>query len=138
MKTIDSIKNAFKQGQRVEAIQACAQLCAAEPTNLEPKRLLALMHVVLGNFAEAKVGYQAVLALRPNDGDALFNLAVCERELQHLDAAVEVYTTYTKAQPNAIEGWVNLAECHQQLGQYQQAIAAAERAIKITPTSFRP
>jgi Flp pilus assembly protein TadD len=53
MKTIDSIKNAFKQGQRSEAIQACAQLCAAEPTNLEPKRLLALMYVVLGNFADA-------------------------------------------------------------------------------------
>jgi type II protein arginine methyltransferase len=96
------------------------------------------MYVVLGNFAEAKTGYQAVLALRPNDGDALFNLAVCERELQHLDAAVEVYTLYTKAQPNEIEGWVNLAECHQQLGQYQQAIAAADRAIKITPTLFRP
>ena len=96
------------------------------------------MYVVLGNFADAKVGYQAVLAIRPNDGDALFNLAVCERELQHLDAAIEVYTTYTKAQPNAIEGWVNLAECHQQLGQHQQAIAAAERAIKIAPTSFRP
>ena len=138
MKTIDSIKNAFKQGQRSEAIQACAQLCAAEPNNLEPKRLLALMHVVLGNFVEAKVGYQAVLALRPNDGDALFNLAVCERELQHLEAAIEVYTTYTKAHPNEIEGWVNLAECHQQLGQYQQAIAATERAIKITPTLFRP
>jgi tetratricopeptide (TPR) repeat protein len=138
MKTIDSIKNAFKQGQRSEAIQACAQLCAAEPTNLEPKRLLALMYVVLGNFAEAKVGYQALLALRQNDSDALFNLAVCERELQHLDAAIEAYTIYTKAHPNAIEGWVNLAECHQQLGQYPQAIAAAERAIKITPTSFRP
>ena len=138
MKTIDSIKNAFKQGQRSEAIQACAQLCAAEPNNLEPKRLLALMYVVLGNFAEAKVGYQAVLALRPNDGDALFNLAVCERELQHLEAAIEVYTTYTKAHPNEIEGWVNLAECHQQLGQYQQALAATERAIKITPTLFRP
>jgi len=138
MKTIDSIKAAFKQGQRSEAIQACAQLCAAEPTNLEPKRLLALMYVVLGNFAEAKVGYQAVLNLRPHDGDALFNLAVCERELQQLDAAIETYTTYTKAHPNAIEGWVNLAECQQQLGQYQQAIATAERAIKISPTSFRP
>lgn len=138
MKTIDSIKNAFKQGQRAEAIQACAALCATDPSNLEPKRLLALMYVVLGDFAEAKVGYQAVLALRPNDGDALFNLAVCERELQHLDAAIEAYTTYTKAHPNAIEGWVNLAECHQQLGQYQQAIAAAERAIQITPTLFRP
>jgi len=79
-----------------------------------------------------------VLALRPNDGDALFNLAVCERELQHLDAAVEAYITYTKAHPNEIEGWVNLAECHQQLGQYQEAITAAERAIKITPTLFRP
>jgi tetratricopeptide (TPR) repeat protein len=65
-------------------------------------------------------------------------LAVCERELQHLDAAVEVYTLYTKAHPNEIEGWVNLAECHQQLGQYQQATAAADRAIKITPTLFRP
>jgi len=138
MKTIDSIKNAFKQGQRAEAIEACTALCATEPSNLEPKRLLALMYVVLGNFAAAKVGYQSVLALRPNDGDALFNLAVCERELQHLDAAVEVYTTYTKTHPTAIEGWVNLAECQQQLGQYQQAIAAAERAIKITPTSFRP
>ena len=138
MKTIDSIKAAFKQGQRSEALQACAALCAAEPASLEPKRLLALMYVVLGNFAEAKAGYQAVLASRPNDGDALFNLAVCERELQHLDAAVTVYTTYTKAHPKAIEGWVNLAECHQQLGQHQQAIASAERAIKITPTSFRP
>jgi len=138
MKTIDSIKNAFKQGHRSEAIQACSQLCVTEPNNLEPKRLLALMYVVLGNFAEAKTGYQAVLALRPNDGDALFNLAVCEREMQHLDEAVEAYTTYTKAHPNAIEGWVNLAECHQQLGQYQQAITAAERAIKIAPTSFRP
>jgi type II protein arginine methyltransferase len=138
MKTIDSIKAAFKQGQRSEALEACVQLCAAEPANLEPKRLFALLHVVLGNFSEAKTGYQAVLALRPNDSDALFNLAVCERELHRLDAAIEIYTTYTKAHPNAIEGWVNLAECHQQLGQYQQAIAAAERAIKITPTSFRP
>ena len=138
MKTIDSIKAAFKQGQRSEAIQACATLCAAEPANLEPKRLLALLYVVLGNFSEAKIGYQAVLALRPNDSDALFNLAVCERELHHFDAAIEIYTTYTKAHPNAVEGWVNLAECHQQLGQFQPAIAAAERAIKLTPTSFRP
>ncbi|MEI7567892.1 MAG: tetratricopeptide repeat protein [Alcaligenaceae bacterium] len=138
MKTIDSIKAAFKQGQRSEALQACVQLCAAEPANLEPKRLLALLYVVLGNFSEAKTGYHAVLALRPNDSDALFNLAVCERELHHLDAAIEIYTTYTKAHPNAVEGWVNLAECHQQLDQYQQAIVTAERAIKLTPTSFRP
>ena len=138
MKTIDSIKTAFKQGQRSEALQACAQLCATEPANLEPKRLFALLHVVLGNFSEAKTGYQAVLALRPNDSDALFNLAVCERELHRLDSAIEIYTTYTKAHPNAVEGWVNLAECHQQLGQCPQAIAAAERAIKIAPTSFRP
>ncbi len=138
MKTIDSIKAAFKQGQRSEALQACAQLCATEPANLEPKRLFALLHVVLGNFSEAKTGYLAVLALRPNDSDALFNLAVCERELRRLDSAIEIYTTYTKAHPNAVEGWVNLAECHQQLGQCPQAIAAAERAIKIAPTSFRP
>ncbi|MEI6838652.1 MAG: tetratricopeptide repeat protein, partial [Alcaligenaceae bacterium] len=85
MKTIDSIKAAFKQGQRSEALEACVQLCAAEPANLEPKRLFALLHVVLGNFSEAKTGYQAVLALRPNDSDALFNLAVCERELHRLD-----------------------------------------------------
>ncbi|QID18604.1 tetratricopeptide repeat protein [Nitrogeniibacter mangrovi] len=133
MHNIDDIKALFRAGRHAEALQACEQLCAAQPANTDLKRLCATMHGMTGRFDASARMLREVLEQAPDDMDALFNLAVCEREQRRFAEARTCYLRYTERLPKAWEGWLNLAECQVLLGEANAALTSVERAIQYNP-----
>ncbi|MEO8341550.1 MAG: tetratricopeptide repeat protein, partial [Nitrospirota bacterium] len=135
MPNIEQIKAIFRQGLHSEALKQCEKLCLADPHNIELKRLYALMHGMMGNYKASASSLKAILDHDGNDADALFNLAVCEREQLNFKEAEVRYLHYTKKFPNQVEGWVNLAECQFQLHDFPESVRSAKSALALNSAS---
>jgi predicted Zn-dependent protease len=112
---MEALKKKFRDGRRAEAITECEAMCRQRPADRALKRLCAMMHAVVQNHARA---LELLVELRDpanEDADLLFNIAVCERELGHLDDAARYFEIYTTRFPDHPEGWSSLAECRLQL-----------------------
>ena len=131
---MEALKTKFREGRRAEAIAECEALCRQRPADRALKRLCAMMHAVVQNHARA---LELLLELRDpasEDADLLFNIGVCERELNHLEDAAHFFDIYTARFPDHPEGWTSLAECRLQLKQHRDAIALTDRAIALAPS----
>jgi tetratricopeptide (TPR) repeat protein len=133
MRKIDEIKTKFKSGYQAEAIRECEVLCRLDPKNIEPKKLSALMHGLMGNFKASSSALKEVLRLNSNDGDALFNLGVSEREQKNFKEAEYYYLLYTGKFPANWDGWNNLAECQFQSGNFDESLRSVSAALKLNP-----
>lgn len=65
------------------------------------------------------------------DAELLFNIGICERELQDFEAARAMFGTYTQRFPGDAGGWAGLAEAAFGLDDFQAGSHAAERAISL-------
>lgn len=135
MPDIEQLKAIFRQGDRSEALKQCENLCLADPHNIEPKRLCALMHGMMGNYKASASWLKAILDHDGNDADALFNLGVCEREQLNIKEAEGHYLHYTKKFPKHVEGWVNLAECQFRLNDFPECLRSAKSALALNSAS---
>jgi tetratricopeptide (TPR) repeat protein len=128
---MEALKRKFREGRRAEAIMECEALCRAQPANRELKRLCALMHAAVRHHERA---LELLVQLRDDghdDADLLFNIAVCERELERTVEAARAFEAYTSKFPGHADGWAALAECRFQLGQFDQGLTLADRAIQL-------
>ncbi|MBG9390278.1 tetratricopeptide repeat protein [Caenimonas aquaedulcis] len=128
---LDPIKNQFREGRHAEAIAACEALCAREPSNRDARRLCATMHALTRNFARSLELLMQIRDPAREDPDILFNIGMCERELNHLDAAQQHFRTYTEKFPASADGWASWAECKFQLGEFTEGIRLADRALGL-------
>lgn len=132
MKTsIDAAKKKFKEGRHAEAIADCEALCRQEPANREATKLCAMMHGMVGSHGRALELLHQVRDPAKEDPDILFNLGLCERELKNFHGAEQCFRTYAEKFPNGPEGWASWAECKFQLGEFDEGIRLAERAVKL-------
>ena len=127
---MEALKRKFREGQRAQAIAECEALCRQQPGNTELKRLCALMHAVVLNHSRALGLLEQIRDPRREDPDILFNIAVCERELNRRTDAEAHFTIYTEKFPDHADGWASLAECKFQGGQFDAGVAMADRAIQ--------
>lgn len=132
---IEALKKKFRDGLKAEAIAECEALCLQQPQQPALRRLCAMMHALTGGHARALVLQLELLAHAPDDADLLFNIALCERELQDFAAAAARFEDYVQRFPSHPDGWASLAECRLRLGQAQAALAAADRALQLDPVS---
>ncbi len=137
MHDINEIKAAFRNGQHAEAIHACEQLCAQQPDHLELKKLYATLQGLVGNFSVSSSVLKEILATDESDGEVIFNIGVCERELHNYGDAQHYYGLYTQKFPKQWEGWVNLAECQFKLNALSNSLASVERAIALNPGAIQ-
>ena len=100
----------FTQDAAKPALQLAEQWVKAHPQDLAVRRALAGGHARSGNFAAARVAYENLLKLVPQDADALNNMA---NVLLHIkDPAALTYAEQALAKnpasPNVIDtlGWV--------------------------------
>jgi tetratricopeptide (TPR) repeat protein len=135
MQMIEEIKAKFRNGNQAEALQECEQLCRSQPANVALKKLFATMHGLAGNYQASAGVLREILAAHGDDADAIFNLAVCEREQRNFAAAQDCYALYTRKFPKQWEGWANLAECQFQLGELQASLKSADVALKLNPAA---
>jgi tetratricopeptide (TPR) repeat protein len=133
---IDALKKKFREGHHAEAIAECEALCRQDLVDHEIKRLCATMHGLVQNYGRA---LELLLQIRnpsQENADVLFNIGVCERELNHFKSAEQYFKIYTDTFPNSPDGWASLAECKFQLNEFDEGIRLTDRAIKLDPSSL--
>lgn len=133
---MEALKKKFREGRRAEAIAECEALCRQRPADAALKRLCALMHAVVQNHGRALELLLQIRDPRQEDPDILFNVAVCERELNRLDDAERHLRIYTEKFPDHADGWASLAECTFQRKRFDEAIGLTDRAIELDASSL--
>lgn len=86
-----------------------------------------------GDLAGAGAGYQAVLAIAPNQADALHLLGVVKDEQGDHDGAVEFIRRAIAASPDTADFHGNLGTALNAAGQPEAAISAYRRAMALDP-----
>ncbi len=135
-RNIDALKQKFRQGRHAEAIAQCEALCRQSPADPEAKRLCAMMHALVLNYGRALELLHQIRDPHEENADVLFNIGLCERELNNVRGAQQYFRIYTGKFPDHPDGWASLAECGFQLGEFDEGIALADRAIRLDPSSL--
>ncbi len=88
-----------------------------------------------GDFAESKEHFQALLAQRPGDFDALYGLGVCELELGDSAAAVTTLTSLIDAAPSYRDyaAWPELAEALVRMGKGAESLELVRDLARRAP-----
>lgn len=131
--TTDALKRTFREGRHTDAVSQCEAALARRPQDRELQRLCATMHAMTGGHARALELLRALRALRDparEDGDLLFDIGNCEKELRDFAAAARTFESYTRSFPADAGDWSNLAHCRFELGAYDEGGRAATQAMR--------
>ena len=106
------------------------------PRNSEAARLFseAVAAHRAGALDVARPLYERVLAITPNDGDALNNLGVILSGERHFDRALELLRRATTVAPRNAGAWNNIGAALREQGNSAEAISAFRQALAIDPT----
>ena len=104
---------------------------AAAPTNAALQEAVKLHKA--GHPHEALQLYRKILAVRPDQVDALNLGGVANLELNHIGEAVKLLQVAVRLQPSYAEAHNNLGNALQAAGRLDEAAAAYRRAIGIKP-----
>jgi tetratricopeptide (TPR) repeat protein len=92
----------------------------------------------VGRAQEAAIAYSAILKRWPKSYTALMGLGNVGYENGDLAAAESAFRLAIAEHPERAEAWNNLAYVLATKGQQKEAVAAAERAIKLSPGNEQP
>ena len=101
------------------------------PEHLVARRTLADVLMRLGRFEEARGHYAQVVAVDPQDVQALDGLALAFHQLGRLDEATRHYKAALRLQPDRAETCSNLGGALAQLGKLEEALPYLEKAIQL-------
>ena len=87
----------------------------------------------VGDFAAARSSYERVLALQPNDVDALNNLGIVLAALRDFDQAESMLRRAVRIAPRNAVAWNNLGTVLAQRAQPADAVAAFQQALALDP-----
>jgi tetratricopeptide (TPR) repeat protein len=132
---LQALKKQFREGRHREAIAECEAWCRKRPADLEIKRLCAMMHALVHNYSRSLELLLEIRERDPDNADVLFNIGMCERELKNFEGAAHQFQIYTEKFASHPDGWTSLAECRFHLGEFNEGIALAERAIGLDASS---
>ena len=88
-----------------------------------------------GRLAEAEAIYRQILALEPNNVDALHLLGLMAHQHGRHQAAIDSISRAIALHPGIPEHHINIASAHRALGQLPQAVEHLRAAIKLRPTN---
>ena len=86
-------------------------------------------------MAESAKHYEAYLAAKPDDADALVNLADVYIAAKQYQAAVPVLRRAGTLKPGDETVWINLGSALAMQSMYSQAAEAFEKALAINPSN---
>jgi tetratricopeptide (TPR) repeat protein/peroxiredoxin len=86
-----------------------------------------------GYLDEAAQSFRQVIAVKPNNADAYYNLGTLSLRRQDLAGAIEYLQKTVELNPDYPEAWNNLGMIAAQQGRADQAIEDFERSLKLRP-----
>ena len=102
---------------------------------MDPSTTLAnaASHHQAGQLSEARTGYQAVLALEPDNVNALHLLGVLENQTGQSDTAIFLISQALKLKPDFAEAQNSLGNVYKEMENWVKAEAAYNQAIANDP-----
>lgn len=92
---------------------------------------LAVRHQQAGRLAQAEAVLRQILQQRPNDAEALHQLAIVVFQAGKLPLAVQMIERALAINPNVHLYHANIAEMYRRMGQPGKAIAHGQRAVAL-------
>ena len=130
---LDEAVSLFRKGQLAQAENVCARLLAASPDLFQARYLAGILAAEQGRPADALVHYDLALAIRPRDGEVLYNRANAFFALQRFGDALEDYDKALAGKPALAAGWNNRANALKALARLDEAAESYAKAIALSP-----
>ena len=112
---------------------ACAKGQTTVMINIEQTLKKGVELHTAGNLKEAEEAYQKVLAIEPENPDAIHFLGVLAFNVNKNDIAKELITKAIQLSPNNPACYLNLGNVFQQDGDVKQAVKWYEKSKKLNP-----
>jgi tetratricopeptide (TPR) repeat protein len=127
------IGNAYAATRQVDlAIQHWKEECRIDPNSSYGYRMIGLLALVNGRAEEALEMYRLATERTPYNAEVSFRLGLAHERLSHLSDATEAYRRATTIDPNHAGAWQHLADILRRQGKAEEAVAPAQRAVKLT------
>ena len=94
---------------------------------------IAVQHHQAGRLPEAEAIYRQILAVEPQNTDALHLLGVIAHQVGRQDLALQMILQAIHLNANRPEYYSNLGAAYAKLGRREEAIAAYSRALQLKP-----
>jgi|GEM_PF-153278 len=115
------------------AVQTLRQAIEANPADAGLHFQLGTVYGRLGRSSDARIAYEAAIALAPRHADALNNLGVLHFQAWRNPEAEDCYRRALAAQPGHVHAWSNLGNLLLRLGRFDAAVDAFEQALAARP-----
>lgn len=141
-------KALLESGQRAEAMQAFHQELAIDPNEFDPNVYLGALLNSEQKFQEARPYLTRALQVRPGALQVVYQIAVAQIGMGHLQQARKTLQALVKSSPNFVEAHISLASVYYRLrmkddGNRERAIVAklnaeiqARKAAQGARTSY--
>jgi uncharacterized protein (TIGR02466 family) len=134
---INALIQLLNQGKLTQTEAEAKQLITLHPNAFILHHVLSLALDQQQKYIEAAISYQNALKLQPNSPELLFNFAIIQTHLNHLEDAEKNYRRAISFQPNFFEAHGNLGIVLQQQGKLDDAINSYLAGLKINPQDAR-
>ncbi|MFP6590983.1 MAG: tetratricopeptide repeat protein [Candidatus Latescibacterota bacterium] len=126
----------FYLGDHRAAIDRWHHAAQLKPEMAEPHYNMGLAYEALERHAEAVARYERAAALQPDNADILYSLAQSHARLGRYVEAIAAYGSAVQLAPSA-EGYADFGRILQISGRPEEAKAAFEQSLRLTPDHTR-
>ncbi|HET8701605.1 MAG TPA: XrtA/PEP-CTERM system TPR-repeat protein PrsT [Nitrococcus sp.] len=127
---------AFKQHDLQKALESAQNLHKKYPDKVDPIKLMAACHLMMGNWNAAKSELEQVLKLAPDDASSALNLAKVEVQLGKPEAARKLLEPLLTAHPGEEAAALLLASVDSRLGDTSAATDVLVKAVQSNPNAL--
>lgn len=126
-------QTAFREGRIPEALQHYTQTSRKAPQDAETWHMLAILHGMSGNHAQAEACCRKVIGLQPTAHAAYNNLGTILKNLGRFDEAAGCYRKALGLAPNNPSAENNLATLLRETGDRDGALTHYQNALRLKP-----
>ncbi len=121
----------MRMNRNDDANRLIGRLLALNPRDVEILTLKAGLYASEGRVDEAAAVYNAILALTPRDGNTLLRLGSLYAGNNRFKEARKVLERLVGLDDRSFVGYQYLAKLYRQLGEYDKAMAAYDKALAL-------
>jgi tetratricopeptide (TPR) repeat protein len=130
---LQEARKALETNQLPEAIRVLDALLEQEPQHAEALNMRGVAHIRLDQFTEAAIDFDRAIAIDPNNYKYYFNRGNIKMDINQPAAAAEDYARALAIDSTQQAIWLRRAACLHALGDYPEAVADFEGALRHGP-----
>lgn len=127
------VQEALNANNPMAAKKICEDHLQILPNDPDAHRYLSQIHVILGEFDQARHIANQALVITPRDPRAWSDLGRVHVSSENLSAGITCFEESVKCDSGYADGWHNLGLAFKQSGQQQRAFDALKKALLLNP-----